>query len=122
MGERPVAWGSKHTVWIIGDTVLVKGVAECLADAGFPNLVYSEASTPALELIRKAGGLVTIIFELETPDASILLDCLKNSQEVNLVGLDRNSKRVSVWRSFQKTVQASTDLLSLVRQIESNGE
>lgn len=122
MGERPVAWGSKHTVWIIGDTVLVKGVAECLTEARYPNLVYCEVAAPVLESIRKAEAQGTIIFELETPDSSILLDCLKNSTEINLVGLDRNCKRVSVWRSFQKTVLTSTDLLSLVNQIGSHGE
>ena len=109
-------------IWIIGNTVLMDGVAACLEEQQIPNLAHWDAPNADLEAKLHSSKPDLIIFELETTDSYKLLDYFKEQPGIKLLGLNRNCSQVIVLNSFQRTIRTMTDLYQIVQDVSGGGE
>ncbi len=115
--ERNTWQESGATIWIVGNSVLMDGVAACLEERMVPNLVRWDTlpSDLAANLQRSHPGL--IIFELDTPGSHLLLDLLSEHLGVHLLGIDQNCNRLIVISSFSRKTRTMTELYQIVSEL-----
>jgi len=103
-------------VLIIGDTVLMDGVEACLRDLHMDNLVHWRAIHARFEEDLKACRPRLIIFERNTPDASVLINLLKDTPGIHLLGIDYECNHVVIMNSFQIQTRSMRDLQRIVQE------
>jgi hypothetical protein len=112
----------KSMVWVIGDSLLMDGIAACLDEQYIPSLVRLNDLDADFELRYEANNPKLIIFELDSPCSCGLFDLLREQPGINLIGIDRNCDRVIVLNSLQRNTQSMTELFQLVNEITCGGE
>ena len=122
MGQKTESQVSRPIIWIIGNTVLMDGVAACLEERQITNLVHWDVLNADLDANLQASKPDLIIFELETPSTNMLLDLLKEQPGIQLLGLNQNCSQVIVLNSFQRTTRTMTDLYQVVQEVAGAGD
>lgn len=121
MEERTKSQESNPVIWIIGNSVLMDGVAACLEDRRVPNLVRWDAVDVYLDANLQASQPSLIIFELDTPGSYMLLDLLREQPGIYLLGINQNCNQVIVLNSYKKKTRTMTDLYQIVKDISGGG-
>jgi hypothetical protein len=92
MEKRPL-------VVLLGDSVLIEGVAASLGDREAPEVIHVD--TPSADIHERLESLEPdlVVFELDSPYASPILSLLKEHPGLTLVGLDLTCSRAIVLNS-----------------------
>jgi hypothetical protein len=114
--------GSKRDIWIIGNSVLMDGVAACLEDRQITNLVRCDACKSILTARLHANKPILIIFEVNAPGSSLLLDLLWELPGLHLLGIDQDCDQVIVLNSIMHRTRTMTDLYQIVEEISGGWE
>ncbi len=122
MTEKPRSRESCPVIWIIGNSVLMDGIAACLDDRRIPNLIRWEALDADLDINLHASQPNLILFELDTPGSYMLLDLLREQPGIHLLGIDQNCHQVLVLNSFIRKTRTMTDLHQIVDEISDGWE
>lgn len=107
---------SSPIIWIIGNTVLMDGIAAGLEERQISNLRRWDAVNAELSADLNVFQPDLLIFELDTPGSYKLLDLLKEQPGINLLGIDRNCSQVIVLNSFQRKTRTMTELYEIVQE------
>lgn len=113
---------SKPFIWVIGDSVLMDGVANCLEDRMVPNLIRWKSLNIEMNANLRANQPSLIIFELDTPGSYILHDLLREQPGIHLIGLNQNCNQVLVLNSFKRNTRSLNDLYQIVQEISGRWE
>ena len=107
MEKRPI-------VAILGDSLLMEGVAVSLANVQQWSLVRVKSSV--FDIWQHVESLCpdVIVFELQVPHSPFILSLLKEQPGILLLGLDMAYHRVIVLNSSQHTTRTMHDLYQLV--------
>jgi len=122
MTEKPRSRESSPVIWIIGNSVLMDGIAACLEDRKISNLIRWETLDADLDLNLHGSQPDLILFELDTPGSYMLLDLLREQPGIHLVGIDQNCHQVIVLNSFIRKTRTMTDLYQIVDEISDGWE
>ncbi len=122
MGQDISNQPSNSNIWIIGNTVLMDGVANCLEERQVKNLVRWDTLNTELDANLQTSQPGLIIFELDTPGSYMLLDLLKEQPGIQLLGIDRNSNQVIVLNSSRRKTRTMTDLYQIVKEVVYSGK
>lgn len=108
MDQRPL-------VVLLGDSVLMDGVAVGLADRQALGVVRVEGST--LEIGERLRTLEPdlIVVELDNPQSPSILSLLREQPDTLVLGLELNCNRVLVLNSHQHAARTMTELFHVVR-------
>lgn len=122
MQERTKSQESNPVIWIIGNSVLIDGVAACLEDRNVPNLVRWEAVDVDLDANMHTSQPNLIIFELDTPGSYMLLDLLREQPGIYLLGINQNCNQVIVLNSYKQKTRTMSDLYQIIKEISGGWE
>jgi hypothetical protein len=98
---------------LLGDSVLMDSVAECLAVRRVPG-VHRTACTSIgdhFEFLKPD----LILFELGRPCSDRVIALLQRRPGLAMIGLDLKSSRVIVWGSYQRLIGNMEDLYQVVQ-------
>jgi hypothetical protein len=112
---------SRPIIWIIGNNVLMDGVATCLEERQIPNLIRWDTLNIDLKANLQACKPILIIFELDTPGSYILLDLLREHPGINLLGVDQRCNQVILLNSSMRKTRTMSDLFQIVRETLAGG-
>ena len=108
MEKRPI-------VVLLGDSVLIDGVAVGLADRHVPGMIrinrFADDITERLKSLKPD----MIVFELDTPCASSIFSLLREQPGILLLGLDLNCSQVLVLNSHQHVTRTVSELYCVVQ-------
>ena len=107
---------SSPIIWIIGNTVLMDGIAAGLAERQIPNLRRWEGVNAEFNADLQLGGPDLLIFELDTPGSYALLELLKEQPGIHLLGIDRTCSQVIVLNSAQRKTRTMAELYHIVQE------
>ena len=113
---------SKPFIWVIGDSVLMDGVANCLEDRMVPNLIRWKSLNMDMNANLRASRPSLIIFEMDTPGSYILHDLLREQPGIHLIGLNQNCNQVIVLNSFKRNTRSLNDLYLIVQEVSGQWE
>ena len=101
-------------VVVLGDSLLMEGVAVSLADCRQMSLVRIDSNL--FDIWQQIDVLDpdVIVFELEIPHSPFVLSLLKERPGILLLGLDLECNRVIVLNSRQHFTQTMHDLCQIV--------
>lgn len=100
--------------WIIGEGMLIEGVASILEEQEELSLVHwKKINSDFVDQVRMLKPLM-IIFELDAPESCLLLVLLKECPGIQMVGIDQDCGQVVVLSSFRKQSKTMFDLFNLV--------
>ena len=101
----------KPLAYIVGNSLLMDGIAESLTQAGLTQIVYTDPSIPDLaESVRRLRPHL-IVFELNSPNSQPILALLHQLPGTLLIGLDLTCSRAIVINSRESQAQTSRELL-----------
>lgn len=112
---------SRPIIWIIGNNMLMDGIAACLEERQIPNLIRWNSLHIDLQENLQACKPTLIIFELDTPGSYILLDLLREHPGINLLGVDRDCNQVILLNSSMRKTRTMSDLFQIVRETLAGG-
>ena len=122
MQQKISVKGSKATVWLIGNSMLIDGVEACLRDLKMDNLVRWNVITADFAKNLKASHPELIIFEQGTPEVDKLLNMIQEYPGINMLGIDLESNKVLIMDSFQIQIRSMSDLHRVVQDIAGGRE
>ena len=102
-------------VVLLGDSVLIDGVAVGLAGRQVPSMVRIDTFTPDIAERLKYLKPDMIVFELDTPWSSSIFSLLREQPGILLLGLDLDSSQVIVLNSYRYITRTMNDLYQIVR-------
>lgn len=108
---------SQPVVWIVGEGVLIEGIATSLEGQKTMKLVRWEKLN--LSFVQRALDMkpTMIIFELDSPGSYRLLNLLKEHPGIQMLGIDRNCGQVVVLSSFRMQSKTMLDLYNIVTDV-----
>jgi hypothetical protein len=113
---------SRPMIWIIGNNVLMDGIAASLQEKQIKNLVHWEKLDVDFDAKLRSNTPNLIIFELDTPGSYILLALLRQQPGIQLIGVDQNCEQVIVLNSFQRQSHSMRDLHQIVQEVTKSGD
>ena len=122
MQQKISVKGSKATVWLIGNSMLIDGVEACLRDLKMDNLVRWNVINADFAKNLKASHPELIIFEQGTPEVDKLLNMIQEYPGINMLGIDLESNKVLIMDSFQIQIRSMSDLHRVVQDIAGGRE
>jgi hypothetical protein len=102
-------------VVLVGDSVLIDGVAVGLTGERIPEIVRIHALTADIAERLKSLKPDMVVFELDTPFASSLFSLLREQPGILLLGLDLDDSQALVLNSHQHATQTVSDLYHIVQ-------
>jgi len=98
------------------------GVESCLRELHMDNLVHWSGISDGFEKDLEACHPTLILFERDTPSASILLNLLQDNPGIHLIGVDYEYHHVLIMNSFQIQTKSMSDLQRIVQEVAGGGE
>jgi hypothetical protein len=99
---------NKPLVALLGNSLLIDGVAESLASRQTLNVIRIDSTDVGTSVKSLQPDL--IVYELESPQSSAILALLSEQPGSLLLGLDLSSSRVIVMNSQQHITRSMQDL------------
>jgi ABC-type Fe3+-hydroxamate transport system substrate-binding protein len=109
MGKQPL-------IALLGDSVLMDGVAFSLRDRQTLGVVRIGPSGHSIEESLKSLQPDLIVFELDSPLSQSILSLLKEQNGIPLLGLDLTCNRVVVLNSHHHIASTMSDLCRVVQE------
>jgi hypothetical protein len=106
-------------VVLLGDSVLIDGVAAGLAGKQIPGMVRINTLTSDIVERLKSLEPDLIVFELDAPRSSSIFALLREQPGILLLGLDLDYSQVLVLNSRQHITPTMSDLYQIV-QVEAS--
>ena len=100
---------------LLGDSVLIDGVAAGLAGRQVPEMVRIATFNGDIAERLKALEPDLIVFELDAPRSSSIFSLLRQQPGIMLLGLDLDYNQVIVLNSHQHITSTMNDLYQLVQ-------
>ncbi|MBN1581990.1 MAG: hypothetical protein JXA89_14895 [Anaerolineae bacterium] len=102
-------------VVLLGDSVLIDGVAAGLVGGQVPDMV--RINTLTADIVERLKSLQPdlIVFELDAPRSSSIFALLREQPGILLLGLDLDYSQVLVLNSQQHITQTMSDLYQIVQ-------
>lgn len=101
-------------VWIVGESVLIEGVATSLEGQKVLTLIRWEKVTTKFIQQALFRHPAVIIFEIDSLGSYRLMDLLSTCPGIQLVGIDRDCGQVMILSSYRRqsiTMQHLTDIV-----------
>lgn len=117
MANEGQGTGSRPVILIIGESVLMDGIAFSLQRENLDNLVHWGELKTGFNAVRLPPSTNLIIFELEKPGIYQLFDLLREQPGIRLLGLHSNCEQVLVFGSCKKPSRTMADLYRIVREV-----
>lgn len=108
---------NRPLVVLLGNSLLMDGVAVSLTGEQMPNLVRVEAEFEDLRQRLNSIKPDLIVFELDNPEAQSIISLLKARPELLLIGLDPDCCQAIVLNSSQHQTQSMNDLQNVVQTV-----
>ena len=102
-------------VVLLGDSVLMDGVAFGLADRQVPGVIRINGSAADIGERLRSLRPDLIVVELDNPQSPSVLSLLREKPGTLLLGLDLNCSRVLVLSSHQHETRTMRELYEVVR-------
>jgi len=109
-------------VWIIGDSLLMDGIAASFEEQLLEKPVRMAMVEPNMNDRLHSSKPNLIIFELDTPGAYLLLETLREHPGIQLLGIDQNCARVILLNSMQRPTRTMKELIDIVQEAAGFGE
>jgi len=105
--------GREPRIVLLGDSVLMDSVANCLAERRMPGLLRTACAGfgDQVELLRPD----LILFELGQPYSDQVIALFERQRDVTMIGLDLDSSRVLVLGSHQRLIGNMEELYQVVQ-------
>jgi hypothetical protein len=108
MDERPL-------IVLLGDSLLMDGVAMSLADGRRLGVVQMDASITDIGERLRSLKPELILFELDSPGTPAVFSLLREEPDTLLLGLDRDSSHVIVLNGSRHPTRSMQELGQLVQ-------
>jgi len=116
MKNGPHIQKARTSIWIIGDSLLMAGIAASFEERTTEKPVRWATVEKDMETRLQAARPNLIIFELNTPGAYLLLDMLREYPGTQLLGIDHNCDQVILMNSTQRPTRTMGDLYRIVQE------
>lgn len=117
MAKEGQATGSRPVILIIGESVMMDGIAYSLQEENLDNLVRWDELDSGFNAVRLPPSTNLIIFELEKPGIYRLFDLLREQPGIRLLGLHSSCEQVLVFGSCKKPSRTMAELYRIVREV-----